>query len=173
MCSKEPLEFLDCLLLRACILKNFQSSLKEPKALIFFFCNLLQRLPLLSDFTIKKHPLWCFQGRVLMDDVLPPKNFSSGENDLCYNKTLFLYGYVITDHKESGFWSLLEFFKLLDKEGRSVLNSEIEGFESTFFVQMWCSKLQECIHNIYVLLPNHRSSTVSYTHLTLPTKRIV
>jgi len=76
-CSEEPLGLLDCLLLQAYILKNFQSSLNELKAMMLS-CNLLRRLSLLSDFKIKKHPLRYCHGHVLIDDVLPLKNFSLG-----------------------------------------------------------------------------------------------
>jgi len=52
--------------------------LKEPKVLILS-CNLLRGLSLLSDLKIKKHPFECFQGCILMDDIQPPENFSSGK----------------------------------------------------------------------------------------------
>jgi len=52
-CSEEPLGFLDYLLLLACILKNFQSSMNKPKTMMLSF-NLLRKLSLLSDFKIKK-----------------------------------------------------------------------------------------------------------------------
>jgi len=72
-CSKKPLVLLDYLLLSAYIPK---SSLNEPKTMMLSY-SLLQKLSLLSDFKIKKHPIRCFHGRVLTDDVLLLKNSSS------------------------------------------------------------------------------------------------
>ena len=99
-CSEESLGFLDYFLLWACIPKNFQSSLNEPKVMMLS-CNLLRRLSLLSDFKIKKYLLWCFHGRVLTDDVHPPENFFQVENGFCHDKALFSWSSVIAGYEET------------------------------------------------------------------------
>ena len=70
MCYEELLEFF-----------------KRPKVSMLA-CSLLQRLSLLSDFKINKHPFRRFHGRAL-NDVHLQRTFLQVGNGLCHNKTLF------------------------------------------------------------------------------------
>jgi len=106
-CSEEPLGFLDCLLLQACILKN--KVLRTNPKLWCFLASSLKIITVRCFHNKKASPqvlLWM----CLDDDVLPLKNSSLGKNSFAI---IGLCSVVALRSKRpcSVSWSLLETFE--------------------------------------------------------------